>query len=129
MGGREQARDLQARPRSPGQDSTPGRPGDGSRDDVASVRAGEGPANVDMSDRRSLLVAALGFVLLRNWRSVPELVTLHAWLDTWSGLGAIVIGMERHGFELWLAKDRDGWRSTFLHRSHQMEPCVGQVLY
>src|ERR1043166_1557196 len=33
-------------------------------------------------DRRSLLVAALGFVLLRNWRSVPELVTLHAWLAT-----------------------------------------------
>jgi len=76
--------------------------------EVASVRAGEGPANIDMSDRRSLLVAALGFVLLANWRSVPELVTLHAWLDTWSGLGAIVVGMERHGFELWLAKDRNG---------------------
>src|SRR5207245_4540271 len=89
MGGREQARDLQARPRGPGQDSAPGRPGDGSRDDVASVRAGEGPANVDMSDRHSLLIAALGFVLLENWRSVRELVALHAWLDTWSGLGAI----------------------------------------
>jgi len=58
------------------------RPGDGSRDDVASVQAGEGPANIDMSDRRSLLVATLGFVLLKNWRSVPELVTLHAWLAT-----------------------------------------------
>ncbi len=82
-----------------------------------------------MSDRRSLLVSALGFVLLGNWRSVRELVTLHAWLDTWSGLGAVVVGMERHGFELWLAKDRNGWRSTFLHRSHVMQPWVGQVLY
>src|SRR5262249_51052585 len=82
-----------------------------------------------MSDRRSLLVAALGFVLLRNWRSGPELVTLHAWLDTWSGLGAIVVGMDRHGFELWLATDRNGWRSTFLHRSHVMQPWVGQVLF
>src|SRR2546422_10862960 len=45
----------------------------------------------DMSDRRSLLVAAPGFVLLGNWRSMRELVILHAWLDTWSGLGAIVV--------------------------------------
>jgi hypothetical protein len=87
-----------------------------------------GLAYADMSDRRSVLVAALGFVLLRNWQSVPELVILHAWLDTWAGLGAIV-GMERHGFELWLAKDRNGWRSTFLHRRHVMQPWVGQVLY
>src|SRR2546425_10549516 len=102
MGGREQARDLQARPRGPGQDSTPGRPGDGSRDDVASVRAGEGPSDIAMSDRRSLLSAALGFVLLGSWRSVRELVILHAWLDTWSGLGAIVVGMRRHGYVLTL---------------------------
>src|SRR5712691_10319297 len=81
-----------------------------------------------MSNRLSLLVAALGLVLVKNWRSVPEVVTLHAWLDTWSGLGAIVVGMERHGFELWLARDRNGWRSTFLHRSHVMQPWVGQVL-
>jgi len=58
-----------------------------------------------MSDRRSVLVAALGFVLLGNWQSVPELVILHAWLDTWSGLGAVVVVMERHGFEVWLAGD------------------------
>ena len=96
---------------------------------MACIRAGEGPANVDMSERRSLLVAALGFVLFGNWHSVPELVTLHAWLDTWSGLGAVVVGMERHGYELWLAKDRNGWSSTFLRRRHVMQPWVGQVLY
>ena len=78
-----------------------------------------------MSDRRSLLVSALGFVLLGNWRSVGELAILHAGLDTWSGLGAVVVGMERHGFELWLAKDRNGWRSTFLHRSH-VDAAVGR---
>src|SRR2546427_10026470 len=37
--------------------------------------------------------------------------------------------MERQGYELWLAKDRNGWRSTFLHRRHVMQPWVGQVLY
>src|SRR2546427_13241038 len=45
--------------------------------------------------RRLLLVAALGFVLLERWQSVRELVMLHAWLDTWSGLGAVVVGMRR----------------------------------
>jgi len=44
--------------------------------------------------RRLLLVAALGFVLLERWQSVRELVMLHAWLDSWSGLGAIVVGMQ-----------------------------------
>jgi len=84
----------------------------------------------EMTDRRrTLLLAALGVVIIKDWQSVRELVLLHAWLDTWSGLGAIVVGMERHGFELWLAKDRNGWRSTFLHRSHVTQPWVGQVLY
>jgi len=100
-----------------------------SRDDVAGLRAGQGPTQTDMSDRRSLLVAALGFVLVENWQSVPELVMLHAWLATWAGLGAMVVGMERHGFELWLGKERYGWRSTFLHRRHVMQAWVGQVLY
>src|SRR5438046_318750 len=31
-------------------------------------------------------------------RAMRELVALHAWLDTWSGLGAIVVGMDRHGY-------------------------------
>src|SRR5438094_4023334 len=62
-------------------------------------------------------------------RRTPELSLVHSLLDSWSGLGAIVVGMERHGFEVWLAKDRKGWRSTFLHRSHLMQPWVGQVLY
>ena len=125
MGGREQARDVQARPRGPGQDSTPGRPGDGSRDDVASVRAGEGPSNVDMSDRRSLLVAALGFVVLENWRSVPEVVTLHAWLDA---SARSLSGWTATGMSCGWRKDRNGWRSTFLHRSHLTQPWVSQVL-
>src|SRR2546422_6077516 len=82
-----------------------------------------------MDRRRALLVAALGFALLERWQSVRELVTLHAWLDTWSGLGAIVVGMQRHGYDLSLTHDRSGWRATFLHRSHVLHPWVGQVLH
>src|SRR2546428_2683018 len=78
-----------------------------------------------MDRRRALLVAALGFALLERWQSVRELVTLHAWLDSWSGLGAIVVGMQRHGYDLSLTHDRNGWRATFLHRNHVLHPWVG----
>src|SRR2546425_9275632 len=81
-----------------------------------------------MDRRRALLVAALGFALLERWQSVRELVTLHAWLDSWSGLGLGVVGMQRHGYDLSLTHDRSGWRATFLHRSHVLYPWVGQVL-
>ena len=62
-------------------------------------------------------------------RVAGKLVMLHAWLDTWSGLCAIVVGMQRHGYDLSLTHDRNGWRATFLHRSHALYPWVGQVLH
>src|SRR3989442_1032137 len=79
--------------------------------------------------RRLLLVAALGFVLLERWQSVRELIMLHAWLDSWAGLGAIVVEMQRHGYDLALTGYPRGWRATFLHGSHVLHPWVGQVLH
>ena len=79
--------------------------------------------------RRALLVAALGFALLERWQSARELAIIHAWLDSWSGLGAVVVGMQRHGYDVTLTHDRNGWRATFLHRSHVLYPWVGQVLH
>jgi len=38
-------------------------------------------------------------------------------LDSWTGLGAIVVGLLRHGYEFSLTSDENGWRATFLHRS------------
>ena len=70
-----------------------------------------------MADRRrALLVAALGFALLEH--QTDELDVLHAWLDSWRGIGLIVVGMARHGYDLSLTSDENGWRATFLHRSH-----------
>ncbi len=43
--------------------------------------------------RRATLTGALGFALLEP-RTV-ELYLLHGWLDTWRGIGDIVIGMAR----------------------------------
>ena len=65
-----------------------------------------------MGDRRSLLVAALGFALLEPRAS--ELALLHRWLDSWTGIGQIVTGMVRDGYRLHLTNiDPDAWRATF----------------
>jgi hypothetical protein len=61
--------------------------------------------------RRSLLIAALGFLQLPPQTSA--LRALHAWLDNWRGLGLIVEGVERQGYRLSLKKYSYGagaWR-------------------
>lgn len=41
-------------------------------------------------------------------------MTLHSWLDSWTGLRLIVATMERYGYALSLTRIRDGgWRATF----------------
>ena len=45
--------------------------------------------------RRPALSAALGFAQIAP--GAPELHLLHRWLDTWTGLGAIVAGLHRQG--------------------------------
>ena len=81
---------------------------------------------MNTAPRRALLLAALAAVRVKT--QAPEFAILHAWLDSWSGLGQIVLGMHRHGYDLSLTHDRNGWRATFLHRSHVLYPWVGQVL-
>ena len=39
---------------------------------------------------------------------------LRTWLDSWSGLGAVVVGMAHQGYDLQLTRyDDRGWRATF----------------
>jgi len=52
------------------------------------------------SDRRALLVAALGFALLPFETPPPPVAALHGWLSTWSGIGHVSHGMARHGYDL-----------------------------
>ena len=44
------------------------------------------------------LRAALGFLQLPP--RVPELRLLHHWLDTWTGLGLVVVGVERRSVDM-----------------------------
>ncbi len=79
-----------------------------------------------IDSRRALLIAALAAVLVKSRE--PEFAVVHAWRDNWRSIGLIVVGMARHGYDVWLASEEGGWRATFLHRRHLMQPWVGQVL-
>ena len=71
--------------------------------------------------RRLLLRAALGF--LRLPATEPELVMLHRWLDTWTGVGLITVGVERHGMRLSLSHIADGeWRAVFMGENALLAP-------
>jgi hypothetical protein len=62
--------------------------------------------------RRALLLAALGF--LRLPPRAPELRLLHRWLDSWSGIGHVVVGLERLGYAISLKRWHDGaWTCAF----------------
>src|SRR5436309_15090344 len=79
---------------------------------------------MNTAPRRALLLAALAAMRVKT--DAPELAILHAWPDSWFGLGLVVAGMQRHGYDLSLTHDRSGWRATFLHRSHALYPWVGR---
>src|SRR5215470_6435156 len=83
-------------------------------------RSDSGPSTADTSradsvtddQRFRLLRAALGFALVPP--TEPLLRLLHRWLDTWSGIGHVVAGMARQGYDLELRRyDGQGWRAAF----------------
>lgn len=67
-----------------------------------------------LTQRRALLVAALGFIRLR-WRDpVPPVVhSLTAWMNSWRGLGAVLAGINAQGFNVELKEFPHGWRVNF----------------
>jgi hypothetical protein len=62
--------------------------------------------------RRSRLTGALGFLQLEP--RAPELRLLHNWLDSWSGIGLIVVGMSHQGFQVSVGEHGAGqWIAVF----------------
>ena len=73
--------------------------------------------------RRSLLVAALGFAGCSMPSYDRALHALRAWLDTWAGIGHVAVGMHRQGFDLQLTQyDDRGWRATFYTTGMEHSP-------
>jgi len=61
-----------------------------------------------------LLRAAVGFAGCSMPSYDRALDALRTWLDSWSGIGHVVVGMVRQGFDLQLTRyDEKGWRATF----------------
>jgi hypothetical protein len=69
------------------------------------------PERIAWTNAPRLLVAALGFAGLPR----PSLWALRIWLDSWSGIGRIAVGMHRQGFDLQLTQyDERGWPAMFM---------------
>lgn len=70
----------------------------------------------DAARRRALLRAALGFARLGCPPVAP-------WLSTWTGLGLVVAGMARQGYDLSLTRYAElGWRATFYVTGREHSP-------
>src|SRR5262245_32297526 len=77
-----------------------------------------------MSDQRGqLLRAALGFAGLARPSHDRALWALRTWLDSGPGIGHIVVGMHRQGYDLQLTQyDERGWRATFYATGMEHSP-------
>ena len=63
-------------------------------------------------ERARLLRSALGFLALEP--RAPELQLLHRWTDTWRGVGDVVVGMQRQGYQVSLGEHGAGqWIAVF----------------
>src|SRR5258707_3411228 len=66
--------------------------------------------------RRQLLGAAVGFAGC-SMPSLTERSLFHTWLDLWTGIGHVAVGMHRQGYDLQCLQltqyDERGWRATF----------------
>jgi hypothetical protein len=67
-----------------------------------------------LDQRGQLLRAALGFAGLPGASYDRSLWALRTWLDSWSSIGHVAVGMAHQGFDLQLTRyDERGWRATF----------------
>ena len=72
--------------------------------------------------RRHVLLAALCAVTL-PLPYEPVVRAIHAWLDTWRGIGDIEAGMARHGYDLQLTRyANEAWRATFFLAGREHSP-------
>jgi len=76
-----------------------------------------------LDQRGRLLVAAFGFAGCSMPSYDRALHALRSWLDSWSGIGHVTVGMARQGYDLQLTRyDEKGWRATFYTNGMEHSP-------
>jgi hypothetical protein len=76
-----------------------------------------------LDQRGQLLRAAVGFAGCSMPSYDRALHALRSWLDSWSGIGHVTIGMARQGYDLQLTRyDEKGWRATFYTTGMEHSP-------
>jgi hypothetical protein len=77
------------------------------------------------------MFATLGFAALQRIPAdmVPTFHALHRWLGSWRGIGDVVAGMNRQGYDLELIQYPDAWRCTFFTtgREHSLTSRTGSA--
>ena len=76
-----------------------------------------------LDPRGQLLRAAVGLAGCSLPSYDRALWALRTWLDSWSGIGHVAVGMHRQGFDLQLTQyDERGWRATFYTTGMEHSP-------
>jgi len=76
-----------------------------------------------LDQRGQLLRAAIGFAGCSMPSYDHAVWALRTWLDSWSGIGHVAVGMHRQGFDLQLTQyDERGWRATFYTTGMEHSP-------
>ena len=76
-----------------------------------------------LDQRGRLLRAAVGFAGCSRPSYDRALWALRTWLDSWTGIGRIAVGMHRQGYDLQLTQyDDKGWRATFYTTGMEHSP-------
>jgi hypothetical protein len=83
------------------------------------------PSAVALDPRGRRLRAALAVVLVPD--NGPELRLVHDWLDSWSGIGLVVVGMAHQGFQVSLGEHGAGrWIAVFFRGSGGHDPLAAE---
>jgi hypothetical protein len=79
-----------------------------------------------LDQRGQLLRAALGFAGCSMPSYDRALWALRTWLDSWSGIDHVAVGMHRQGYDLQLTRyDERGWRATFYAAEYSPRSATG----
>jgi hypothetical protein len=92
-------------PRNSSSSSTSRRQGTRADDPAVAAAAGGSDHPVAVLDQRGqLLRAAVGFAGCSMPSSDRALHALRTWLDSWTGIGHVAVGMARQGYDLQLTR-------------------------